>query len=168
MLYIFTDGSCKKNPKGPGGYSIIVMDKDNTEIFYAMNKKINSTTNNREELKAIIEAINYADSHDEEYIIYSDSMYCINSINNWMYTWYLNNWETSKHQPVENLDLIKILYKLCDQEIFHNFQLKKIKGHNNNIGNELADAAATFNKEKFKKILLTNHIKVHNQKNLDK
>lgn len=156
MIYIYTDGSCSKNP-GPGGFSVIAILNDNT-ICYAHSESCSNTTNNREELKAIISAIEYTNSlPDQNFIIYTDSSYAEQSINNWMYKWYNNNWQNSKKQTVENLDLIQTLYKYCTINS-PNFQIKKIKGHNGNVGNELADAAATKNEAKIRKIFKENKL----------
>ena len=39
--------------------------------------------------------------------IYSDSAYCVNIFNNWMYSWARNNWTRPKNQEIKNLDIIK-------------------------------------------------------------
>ena len=39
-------------------------------------------------------------------IIYSDSAYCVNTINDWMYRWERNGWLKSNNTTPENLDLI--------------------------------------------------------------
>ena len=80
----------------------------------------------------------------------SDSAYCVNTINDWIYKWSNNNWKKSNNQPVENLDLIQSLYKYLIKD-FWNCQVIKTKAHCGNIPNEIADALATGNDEKFKK-----------------
>ena len=156
MKNIYTDGSCSKNP-GAGAFSIIIF--NNNIISYAYREDCEQTTNNREELKAIIKAIEYSKENlEESFIIYTDSSYAERSINDWMYRWYYNDWKNSKNQTVENLDLIKILYNHCNIE-FPNFSIEKVKGHNGCIGNELADAAATKNIKKIKEIFFRHDIK---------
>lgn len=159
MKNIYTDGSCSKNP-GAGAFSIIIF--NNNIISYAYREDCEQTTNNREELKAIIKAIEYSKENlEESFIIYTDSSYAERSINDWMYRWYYNDWKNSKNQTVENLDLIKILYNHCNIE-FPNFSIEKVKGHNGCIGNELADAAATKNIKKIKEIFSRHDIKYIN------
>lgn len=163
----YTDGSSKGNP-GPGGYGVIEL---NTCLSQTMMEYVErhtlvqchredcpETTNNREELKAILYVAELAAADpDNEYIIYTDSLYCVNTINNWMYGWAKNNWLNSKKKPAENLDLIKPLWKLFNSPFF-NAQVKKIPGHSNVIGNELADRLATGKIEEFKMLLTTNNI----------
>lgn len=64
-----------------------------------------------------------------------------------------------KKKEVENVDLVKEIYKYLSIEFF-NFQIKKCKGHSGEIGNELADALATGDRNKWNKILETNELMV--------
>ena len=145
----FTDGACKGNP-GPGGFGIVSIEND--KINYSYAKYCDSTTNNREELKAILHVFELAAADpDNQYIIYSDSSYAVNIINDWIFTWVKNNWMNSKGNQVENLDLILNLYKYVTINFF-NCQVKKIKGHIGEVGNELADALATNNQSKYNKL----------------
>lgn len=151
MIECFVDGSCKNNP-GVGGYGVVIFESwNNSKIIYIHHEKTDNTTNNREELKAIICATEWLMKNcpkDETCVIYSDSSYCVNILNNWMYTWCTNNWMNSQGKSIENIDLIKTLYYYYSKK-FGNCQILKVKGHNQVMGNELADALATFNKEKF-------------------
>ena len=63
----------------------------------------------------------------------------------------------SKKQTVENLDIIKELYKYRNI-ILDNCQLEKVKGHEGDIKNEITDAIASKNKNKLRKFMLENHI----------
>lgn len=167
MRIFYTDGACKGNP-GPGGFGVVELVETYRETYEDYIKNINigfkhsgqceNTTNNREELKAIITVFELAAAdEDNEYIIYSDSAYAVNIINSWIHNWARNNWVNSKGNIVENLDLIKTLYKYVSINFF-NCQVKKINGHAGIIGNELADALATNNLSKFEKILDENDI----------
>ena len=63
------------------------------------------TTNQKMELKAIIEALKYAKNNfpNEEIGILSDSAYCVNGMNQrWFDKWILNRWLNSKNEPVKN------------------------------------------------------------------
>ena len=151
----WTDGACKGNP-GPGGYGVVEL-QDN-KILYEYSEYCDNTTNNREELKAILHVFELAAADKSNtYIIYSDSSYAVNIINDWIFTWVKNNWMNSKGNQVENLDLILNLYKYVTINFF-NCQVKKCKAHCNNIGNELADALATGNNDKFNKIVDKNNL----------
>ena len=152
MISIFTDGSCIKNPGGRGGFGVIAFAPWSfTKVLYTYHEHTDSTTNNREELKAIINAMEWSmelNADNANFVIYTDSSYCCNSINKWMWTWAKNGWKTIKKEPVENQDLLSTLYIYYTTKNL-NCQVEKIKGHNEKIGNELADALATNNKNKF-------------------
>jgi len=141
---IFTDGACSENP-GPGGWAAVF----NTEskCFYISGNEI-ETTNNRMELKAIIEAfraILEKAKVTNEFEIFSDSAYVVNAINNhWIEVWQKNNWKTTKGEDVKNRDLWE---ELCEirKKVFQRKILVtvfKIKGHAGNTFNELVDKLA--------------------------
>ncbi len=150
MIWIFTDGSCSGNP-GPGGFGVVVYEGWGGEyhqnpIVDAYQKSCDSTTNNREEMKAILWALkNYGVCHTGNGCIiptvYSDSTYCVNTFNDWMWKWKAKGWKRPKNKPVENLDLIKAYDKLI--ELGYKIHLQKIPGHVGEQGNELADKLAT-------------------------
>ncbi len=156
MIYIYTDGSSKGNP-GPGGFGVVVL-KDNT-IKYSYYKQNENTTNNKEELKAILHAFYLSQTmfKEEDCIVCTDSSYCCNICNDWIFSWAKNNWKNSKKKTVENLDLIQQLYNYLTIDFF-NCQVIRIPGHQNIVGNELADALATGNKVKFQKIMDKNNL----------
>lgn len=159
----YTDGSCKKNP-GPGGFGVINL--ENNQIEYMYFEYCENTTNNREELKAILHVFQLADKdRSTDYIIMSDSAYCVNTLNDWIFKWSNNDWKRSSNQPIENLDLIQSLYKYLIKD-FWNCQVVKTKGHVGIVENELADALATQNESKFKKILKEKGIKYNTFENL--
>ena len=159
MITIFTDGSSRKS-SADGGYGVIAF-KDE-QIIYAHQEQKDNVTNNQMELQAIIHACEFADKYfpNEEVIIYSDSSYCVNSITNWMFTWAKNGWINSKKEQVKNIDLIKTLYKYFSTDFYH-CQIQWNKGHNGVIGNELADALATADQQKFLQLIQKNNIKIN-------
>lgn len=57
-----------------------------------------------------------------------------------MFRWAANNWIKSDGKVPENLDLIKAYYE--HYMAGHRIDLRKIKGHAGQIGNELADKLA--------------------------
>lgn len=65
---IFTDGSCLKNPGGPGGWAFTLIENGEQ---WTMSGGDSSTTNNRMELMAVIEALDFAQGN--EYVIHTDS-----------------------------------------------------------------------------------------------
>ena len=168
MIKIYCDGSAKGNGTatslgGAGVCALIFNDENNESDFridYIWKSRTNGTTNNREEMKALIHAIDLAVNKykDELCVIYSDSAYCVNMFNSWIKTWAANNWKNSKDKIVENCELVKQLYQFTLIN-FPNFRIEKCFGHSGIVGNELADALANDNQAKFAKIIKVNNIK---------
>lgn len=142
---IFTDGACSENP-GPGGWAAVFNTADECKTISG-NEKV--TTNNRMELKAVIEAFKNVLSNkhqrNDSYELFSDSAYVVNSINNnWIDKWQSNSWKTTKGDDVKNRDLWEEFSVLRDKAHFLGINIKiiKIKGHAGNTFNELVDKLA--------------------------
>jgi len=146
-MTIYTDGSCLGNGKAvnSGGFGVVVVDKDEN-LVYTYSKVSENTTNNREELKAILYSfLNYGVKDNGDFIqppiVYSDSAYCVNTFNEWMFNWARNGWINSAKKTPENIDLIQAYYNWYQQG--YRIDLRKIKGHAGYEWNELADQLAT-------------------------
>ena len=111
------------------------------------------------ELQAIITALELTQTRykNEQCIIKSDSAYCVNMINDWIYQWNKNNWTRYKNQPIENLDLVKEIWEYLKLE-WPNFTIEKVKGHNNILGNEVADFLAKNSLDKLAEFFKKNNI----------
>lgn len=143
---IYTDGSCLGNP-GPGGYGVVII--EGNAILHKESVQSKDTTNNREELKAMLSAIKYARANkNKNFVCYSDSAYVVNAVTNWIFGWARNDWKNSKKHIVENYDLMVQLYEEVQFPI-PNLTIEKVKGHAGVMGNELADALATSNNKKY-------------------
>ncbi len=146
MHTIYCDGSTRiKNKKGAentGGFGYVVYDESGY-VVDAYSEQVQNTTNNRMELMALYKIIeNYGSaSIFGASVVYTDSAYAMNCINEWASTWEKNNWINSKGQPVENQDIIKPMYSLYWND--HFIVIKKCSGHSGIEGNELADKLAT-------------------------
>lgn len=142
-MICYTDGSCQGNP-GPGGFGVVVLDDNENFITYHSERNEN-TTNNREELKAILWAfLKYgktAVADKNPLKVYSDSAYCVNTFTNWMFSWEKRGWLKSDNQTPENLDLIIPFFKHLQNG--NQIEIYKVKGHANNKWNEMADKLAT-------------------------
>ena len=148
-MIIYTDGSAHPNP-GPGGFGVIVLD-NNEKLLYNYNRQFkNKVTNNEMELKAILYSfLNYGininnpllgfNNYDIP-IVYSDSNYCVQTFNEWMFNWARNGWIKSDKKIPENLDLIQAYYDWYQKG--YRIDLRKVKGHVGNRGNELVDKLA--------------------------
>ena len=149
-MIIYTDGSCCGNGKAvnSGGFGVIVVD-NNEKLLFNYNKRSENTTNNREEIKAILYSfLNYgvniyknSNFNIEIPIVYSDSNYCVQTFNEWMFNWANRGWIKSDKKQPENLDLIQAYYDWYQKG--YRIDLRKVKGHNGNKWNEVADQLAT-------------------------
>lgn len=132
---IFTDGASRGNP-GPGGWGAIVKEGDHV---IELGGREDGTTNNRMEMKAVIEALKHA-SGKEKVVVNTDSSYVVKGIREWVHGWEKNNWLTKAKTPVLNADLWKELRKATEGlSIFWNI----IPGHSGIPANERCDIIAT-------------------------
>ena len=127
MIKIYTDGSCLTNP-GDGGWAAIIT--INGEIKEISGSEKN-TTNNRMELLAPIRALKEMKQSDQ-IEIYTDSQYVKLGITEWINTWVVNNWKTSKKEDVKNKDLWVELYDLNKSL---NVKWNWVKAHAGNVMN---------------------------------
>ena len=144
---MYTDGSCtgNGNTTNEGGFGVVVTEyqdyEENSQLIFTYAKRSTNTTNNREELKAILFALITYGRNKPTPIVYSDSAYCVNTFNDWMFRWASNNWIKSDGNSPENLDLIQAYYDFYNKG--YRIDLRKIKGHVGHKYNELADKLAT-------------------------
>lgn len=146
QVEIYTDGACSTNGTWDGGWGIVVVE-DNS-VVYRDGGSEKQTTNNIMEMKAMIAAIDYAIDRcrGENVIIYSDSAYIVNCIEQqWYVKWKQNGWITSKKEPVLNKELwFDIITGYTTNQKW--LKIQKIKGHNGNQYNEEADKLAVLYK----------------------
>ena len=139
----YTDGSAKANgnPNSKGGWGAVQVDEYDNIIWQKQGFKA-PTTNNEMELMAILTALQHINESGEvgflKPVIYSDSAYCVNLINNWMYSWEKNGWKRPKNQEVKNLKIIKQIFELANIA-----ELRKVPGHSGIQWNEYVDGLAT-------------------------
>ena len=138
-MEFYTDGSAHPNP-GPGGYGIVGVE-NNKAIFIKSKQYDGPVTNNEMELKAIVYVMLHFGSKTSPPIVYSDSSYCVNTFNNWMFAWQKKGWIKSDKKVPENLEIIKAYYEWY--QLGYRIDLRKIKGHDGHQWNELADDLAT-------------------------
>lgn len=131
---IFTDGACKGNPGRGGWGALLVMGEREKELFGGEP----GTTNNRMELKAVIEALN-ALTRPCEVVVHTDSQYVQKGISEWIHGWKARGWKTAAKAPVKNVDLWQALDAA---QARHKIEWRWVRGHNGHVGNERADALA--------------------------
>ena len=147
MIKIYTDGACKGNP-GIGGWgALLIQNEQSIEIFDGELE----TTNNRMELKAVIEALNHATSIKDDVQIYTDSSYVQKGIQEWIHNWKMNGWRSSNKKPVKNQDLWQMLDTLNSSL---NVDWFWVKGHAGHPGNERADFLANEGVKKIQQGIL--------------
>ena len=133
---VYTDGACSGNP-GPGGWCAILEYRGHEKMISGGEP---STTNNRMELTAVIQAL-LALREPCVVELYSDSKYLVDAFNqHWIDSWLKKNWKRGKNEDVKNVDLWKRLLKAKEQ---HQVSFHWVKGHADNPLNERCDQLAT-------------------------
>jgi ribonuclease HI len=120
-LIFFTDGSTLNNQekgKRRGGVGVFFGKDDPRNISSPLKEtKYFKVTNQVAELLACIRGIETLISSQKtiakQIVIYTDSMYIINSISSWAKNWAKNDWKKSDGKTIKNLKLIKRLYYMC-------------------------------------------------------
>jgi ribonuclease HI len=131
---VFTDGACAGNP-GPGGWGAILIAGDRRRELSGYEP---STTNNRMELMAAIEALR-ALRAPADVDLHSDSQYLRNGMSEWLARWKRNGWRTADRKPVKNEDLWRALDALAQ---VHRIRWHWVRGHDGHAENERCDALA--------------------------
>lgn len=139
---VFTDGSARGNPDGPGGYGAVIqfVDKAGQMHVREYSGGYVRTTNNRMELLAAIVALE-ALTKPCRVILTSDSQYLTNAFNqHWIENWQAKGWRTAGKSPVKNVDLWQRLLKAMEP---HEVTFVWVKGHAGHPENERCDQLAT-------------------------
>jgi ribonuclease HI len=154
VLYIYTDGSCIGNgtKRSRGGYGVYIGGTDYNDPKNISAKLESSydtpATNNRAELKAIIEAFYIIEKYfvDRNIIIYSDSKYSIKCCTGYGKKMSTRNWINDKGEFIPNHELVIEVFQLA-QKYSHIVTIKHIRAHTekadiHSLGNDFADKLA--------------------------
>jgi len=131
-IIIFTDGAVPNNQvKGnrKGGIGVFFGTDDSRNISECFNETTTlKVTNQVCELLACIKGIEkiITTQKIDSIIIRTDSMYIVNTINEWAKKWEKNNWKKSDNKPIQNEILIKQLYYLS---LNFNIKFEHVKAH---------------------------------------
>ena len=135
-VILYTDGSARGNPNGPGGYGAVLQYVDASGKLHEReySQGYIKTTNNRMELMAAIAGLE-ALIKPCNVKLYSDSQYLCNAFNqHWIEGWIKKGWKRGKNEPVKNRDLWE---RLLVAKKPHNVEFLWVKGHAGNPGNEI-------------------------------
>lgn len=151
VIMVYTDGACSNNPGGPGGWAATLNYDNRYDIISGFDV---CTTNNRMELTAVVEAIEYLVKRGHtRIIINSDSAYVVNGITKgWIDDWARMGWRTKTNKELANSDLWQKLYKHYSSSKL-NIMFNKVRGHAGHTFNEIADEEARKEVEHAKRIL---------------
>ena len=138
QIEIYTDGACKGNP-GPGGWGVLLRSGATSKELHGGER---STTNNRMELMAVIQALQ-ALKRPCAVTLYLDSQYVLKGITEWLPGWKAKGWKTASKQPVKNAELWRQLDDLVANG-GHLIDWRWVRGHTGDPGNERADALANL------------------------
>lgn len=139
-IIAYCDGGCRGNQdreNSIGGYGVILQYGEHIKEIY---KGERNTTNNIQELKGAIATLEAIKSTNIPIKIHCDSAYVVNGMNQWVKGWKKKGWKKGDGKIPENLELWKRLDELASLQ--DSVEFVKVKGHNGNEGNELADLLA--------------------------
>jgi ribonuclease HI len=145
-IHLFTDGGCSRNP-GPGGWAYILRHLGTGKEKEASGAEP-ETTNNRMELKAVIEGLS-ALKRPCVVELYTDSEYVRKGLAEWMAGWKRNGWrrrEKDRLVPVKNDDLWKQLDELVAK---HEITFHRVAGHSGHPENDRCDELAVAAYQKY-------------------
>jgi ribonuclease HI len=140
-IEIYTDGACLGNP-GDGGFAWVLITEERRIEHSEYHP---DTTNNRMELMAVINVLQYFEKNKKsnknyKLKIYTDSNLIVQAITqNWLTSWSKNNWKKADKQPVKNQELWEELNRLLN---LFDVEFIWVKGHNGNKYNEICDKLA--------------------------
>ena len=134
VVEIYSDGACRGNP-GPGGWGAVLRYNLKEKELWGGEA---STTNNRMELTAAIRALE-ALKRRSRVKLYTDSLYVMKGISQWIHDWKRRGWKNADRKPVKTEDLWRRLDAAVQG---HEIQWIWVKGHAGDPGNEKADQLA--------------------------
>lgn len=137
QISLFCDGSSLGNP-GAGGYCGILRYKGSEKIVRGGEAM---TTNNRMELRAVIESLKVLKEPCEVELV-SDSSYVVKGINEW-----LEGWVKKEFAKVKNPDLWREYIEVAKP---HKVRAVWVKGHAGHAENERCDTIAKQEAESYK------------------
>jgi ribonuclease HI len=134
---VYTDGACFRNP-GRGGYAAVIVGVLPREPLVVSDGE-RQTTNNRMEMRAVIEGLNALDPSPVVAVV-TDSEYLIKGYTEWLPGWIRRGWRTSAKKPVKNADLWAEM--VASAQRHGRVAWRWTRGHSGDRFNEMADEIA--------------------------
>ncbi|KAM4804855.1 ribonuclease H1 isoform X1 [Urocitellus parryii] len=138
-VVVYTDGCCSSNGRRRARAGI--------GVYWGPGHPLNigirlpgRQTNQRAEIHAACKAIEQAKAQNiSKLVLYTDSMFTINGITNWVQGWKKNGWKTCTGKEVINKEDFMQL-----EELTHGMDIQwmHVPGHSGFVGNEEADRLA--------------------------
>ncbi|RPI24353.1 MAG: ribonuclease HI [Acidobacteria bacterium] len=150
-VYLYTDGACSGNP-GPGGWAFILHHVPTGKRLEVSGAEPH-TTNNKMELRAVIEGLNRLKRATCVRVV-TDSSYVQKGAAEWLPGWKARDWRrktSSGYEPVKNVDLWKGLDELLSK---HKVTFELIPGHAGHPENERCDELAV---QAYKQLMKDSH-----------
>lgn len=142
---VYSDGSTRNNGRADavGAWAYVILNEE--EKIYEDCRAEIGTTNQRMELIAAAEALDYLFYNEicipfDSVIIYTDSAYLHNCYTQkWYVNWQNNGWRNTKKEKVANQDLWERLIRYFEMP---EVEFVKVKGHADNKWNNYVDGLA--------------------------
>ena len=139
-IIVFCDGACSGNP-GPGGWGSVLAFPAG-EVWELGGHEA-ATTNNKMELTATIEALRALRDLPGDCAIYTDSVYVIRGITQWIWGWRKRGWKSAEGGDVANREHWEALSAaVAARKQFGAIDWRFVKGHSGVPGNERVDEIA--------------------------
>ncbi len=138
-IMLFTDGACSGNP-GRGGWGVIIATPDGH--VRELGGGADPTTNNRMEMVACLRGIEALAKTPGPLAVYSDSVYVMRGITQWIFGWRRNGWKNAAGEDVANKDLWMLLDQAVAARPKGSVSWHFVRGHSNIPGNERCDEIA--------------------------
>lgn len=144
MLVISIDGACRRNGQpscvSAGGVYVQHLDEtDNVLCSEAIAVHEKHSTNQRGEMLALLVALDYICTADQEAYVITDSEYLFNAMTKgWINSWQNKGWITASGDPVKNTDIWREIYRVFSR-CQHDIHFYHIKGHCIPFGKVTAD-----------------------------
>ena len=149
---VYVDGACSNNARhsssSRAGIGVYFGPNDARNVSENLPGSVQ--TNQRAELGAAIRAMEIAGDAAPT-CIYSDSMYLVRGVGEWMPKWKTNGWRSSQQKTVSNMDQWKRIDALVSAKPKSWYKFVHVRGHSNVAGNIEADKLAVAGAERVRK-----------------